>query len=98
MKTGQPKFKKFVTIFHIITAIPTFFFFIRLLLNKEGIWYFTLFLTAYSLSGIIIFLFFFKNLSRYQKYYFEVVFALPFLFIAFLIFLMLFDLFLFQKP
>lgn len=92
------KLKKYLTVFHLVCGIPAFLFLIFVLININYLWLFIGSLSLYSLSGIVIFLAFFKTHSRFVKYYYEMVFAIPFLLIAFIIFLKLFDYFLFSKP
>lgn len=98
METRRFRFKKNITTIHIITGILTLISLALFLINEKYYWLPVPFLAIYVISGIIILFVFLKTLSTLQKWYFEIVFAIPFLLIAFIIFLKLFDFFLFGKP
>jgi len=96
MEIRHLRFKKYITALHIISGILTLLsvaFFIK---NEKYYWLPISFLAFYIISDVIILLVFFKTLAPVQKWYFEIVFTIPFLLIAFIIFIKLFEYFLFS--
>jgi len=88
-------FKKGFTVFHILSGVLTLICVFLFIQSEKYPWVYKSFLLAYIISGAAILTIFFRTLSPLQKTYFELLFLAPFLIMAFVLFIKLFDYLLF---
>jgi hypothetical protein len=97
MKGNYFNLKKGFMLLHTFSGVLALFFILLFIQNGKSPWIYKSFLLVYIFSGVTILTIFFTTLPLFQRLYFELLFLLPLLVLAFWFFTKLFEYMFFGK-